>query len=257
MKTRKPAGWSTCQSCWWHTIPCTRQWLDTVLTSYFLAGGRGYQYTTCSQPCEICLTNLNWRSLRLSTRRGWKEPLPWQGSSPLKKLQGNNTIMIVEPGLLPYSLGMLLWSTLTGLWASTRWKTGGRRVVMWLWTRWRIGLFTRSSVLLLRTNAKPNTWLFTITASCLYLLRTICLRILHNWRLQQQSSWMPTLGPSLPSLLTWQGVDKIPHVWLNGEFHTQLFTQIESEATESPQDSVENDVSDPEPVSTDLDEEEM
>ena len=63
-------------------------------------------------------------------------------------------------------------------------------------------------------------------------------------------------GASLPSLLTHQGVDKVPHVWLNGEFRTQLFTQIESEATESPQDSVENDVSDPKPVSTDLDEEE-
>ena len=32
-----------------------------------------------------------------------------------KKLQGNNAIMIIEPGLLPYSLGMLLWSALTGL----------------------------------------------------------------------------------------------------------------------------------------------
>ena len=62
-------------------------------------------------------------------------------------------------------------------------------------------------------------------------------------------------GMSLPSLLTRQGVDKIPHVWLNGEFHTQLFTQVESEATESSQDSVENDVSDPEPVSTDSEEE--
>ena len=60
----------------------------------------------------------------------------------------------------------------------------------------------------------------------------------------------------LPSLLTRQGVDKIPHVWLNGEFPTQLLTQIESEATQSPQDSVENDVSDPEPVSTDSDDEE-
>ena len=58
-------------------------------------------------------------------------------------------------------------------------------------------------------------------------------------------------GTPLPSLLTQQGVDKIPHVWLNGEFRTQLFTQVESEATESPQDSVENDVSDPGPVSTD------
>ena len=64
-------------------------------------------------------------------------------------------------------------------------------------------------------------------------------------------------GMSLPSLLTQQEVDKIPHVWLNGEFHTQLFTQIESEATESPQDSVKNNISDPEPVSTDSDEEEM
>ena len=63
-------------------------------------------------------------------------------------------------------------------------------------------------------------------------------------------------GTSLPSLLTQQGVNKIPHVWLNGEFRTQLFTQVESEAIQSPQDSVENDVSDPEPVSTDSDDEE-
>ena len=63
-------------------------------------------------------------------------------------------------------------------------------------------------------------------------------------------------GTPLSSLLTRQGVDKIPHVWLNGEFCTQLFTQVKSEATDSPKDSVENDVSDPEPVSTDSDEEE-
>ena len=63
-------------------------------------------------------------------------------------------------------------------------------------------------------------------------------------------------GTYLPSLLTRQGVDKIPHVWLNGKFRTQLFTQVESEATQSPQDLVENDVSDPEPVSTDSDDEE-
>ena len=64
--------------------------------------------------------------------------------------------------------------------------------------------------------------------------------ILHDGELDHSDSGMP-----LPSLLTQQGVDKIPHVWLNGEFHTQLFTQVESEATESPQDSVEDDVSDP------------
>ena len=60
----------------------------------------------------------------------------------------------------------------------------------------------------------------------------------------------------VPSLLTRQGVDKIPHVWLNGEFCTKLFTQVESEAIESPQDLVENDVSDLEPVCTDSDDEE-
>ena len=64
-------------------------------------------------------------------------------------------------------------------------------------------------------------------------------------------------GTSLPSLLTRQGVDKIPHVWLKGKFCTQLFTQVESEAIQSPQDSVENDVSDLEPVSTDSYDEEM
>ena len=63
-------------------------------------------------------------------------------------------------------------------------------------------------------------------------------------------------GMALPSLLTRQGVDKIPHVWLNGEFRTQLFTQVESEATQSPPDLVENDVSDPESVSIDSEDEE-
>ena len=69
-------------------------------------------------------------------------------------------------------------------------------------------------------------------------------------------SYYSESGTSLPSLLTRQEVDMIPHVWLNHEFRTQLFTQVESEAIQSPQDLVENDVSDPEPVSTDSDDEE-
>ena len=75
--------------------------------------------------------------------------------------------------------------------------------------------------------------------------------VLHN-----RGSDYSDSGMSPASLLTQQGVDKIPHVWLNGEFRTQLFTQVESEATQSPPDLVENDVSDPEPVSTDSDDEE-
>ena len=53
--------------------------------------------------------------------------------------------------------------------------------------------------------------------------------VLYDWESDCSDS-----GTSLPSLLTRQGVDKIPHVWLNGEFHTQLFTQVESEAIDSP-----------------------
>ena len=51
-----------------------------------------------------------------------------------------------------------------------------------------------------------------------------------------------------PSLLTHQGSGLIPHVWLNGEFRTQLYTQMESKAVESQPDSMEDDVSDTEPV---------
>ena len=62
-----------------------------------------------------------------------------------------------------------------------------------------------------------------------------------------------------PSLLTCQGGDPIPHVWLNGKFHTQLYTQMESKAVESQPDltdSTEDDVSDTEPTSSGSEDEE-
>ena len=59
-----------------------------------------------------------------------------------------------------------------------------------------------------------------------------------------------------PSLLTHQGSGVIPHVWLNGEFCTQLYTQMESKAVESQPESIEDDVSDTEPVSSGSEEEE-
>ena len=45
-------------------------------------------------------------------------------------------------------------------------------------------------------------------------------------------------GPSgpLPSLLTRQEGDMTSQVWLNGEFHTKLWTQLMSRAPESPPD---------------------
>ena len=59
-----------------------------------------------------------------------------------------------------------------------------------------------------------------------------------------------------PSLLTRQGGGLIPHVWLNGEFRTQLYTQMESRAVESQPESIEDDVSDTEPVSSGSEDEE-
>ena len=59
-----------------------------------------------------------------------------------------------------------------------------------------------------------------------------------------------------PSLLTHQGSGPIPHVWLNGEFRTQLYTQMECKAVESQPDSTEDDVSDTELVSSGLEDEE-
>ena len=59
------------------------------------------------------------------------------------------------------------------------------------------------------------------------------------------------------SLLTRQGGGPIPHVWLNGEFHTQLYTQMESKAVESRPESIVDDVSDTELVSSGLEDEEV
>ena len=60
-----------------------------------------------------------------------------------------------------------------------------------------------------------------------------------------------------PSLLTHQHGGSILHVWLNGEFHTQLYTQMESKAVESQPESIVHDVSYTEPVSSGLEDEEV
>ena len=50
----------------------------------------------------------------------------------------------------------------------------------------------------------------------------------------------------LPSLVTRQGGDMTSWVWLNGEFHTKPWTQTVPEATQSPLDLIEDEVSEPE-----------
>ena len=49
-----------------------------------------------------------------------------------------------------------------------------------------------------------------------------------------------------PSLVTRQGGDLTSHVWLNGEFHNKPWTQTVPEATQSPPDLIEDEVSEPE-----------
>ena len=47
-----------------------------------------------------------------------------------------------------------------------------------------------------------------------------------------------------PSLVTRQGGELTSWVWLNGEFRTKLWTQMVPEATQSPPDLIEDEVSD-------------
>ena len=60
-----------------------------------------------------------------------------------------------------------------------------------------------------------------------------------------------------PSLLTHQGGGLIPQVWLNGEFCTQLYTQMESKAVESHPELIVDDDSDTEPASSGSEDEEV
>ena len=58
------------------------------------------------------------------------------------------------------------------------------------------------------------------------------------------------------TLLTQQSGDQTSHVWINGEFQTRLYTQSESKTIESPQDSLENEISDSDPAMSGTDDEE-
>ena len=60
-----------------------------------------------------------------------------------------------------------------------------------------------------------------------------------------------------PSLVTRQGGDLTSRVWLNGEFHTKPWTQTVPEATQSPLDLIEDEVSEPESAMSDSEPEGM
>ena len=54
-----------------------------------------------------------------------------------------------------------------------------------------------------------------------------------------------------PSLVTRQGGGPTSRVWLNGEFRTKPWTQMVPEATQSPLDLIEDEVSEPESTLSD------
>ena len=60
-----------------------------------------------------------------------------------------------------------------------------------------------------------------------------------------------------PSLVTQQGGELTSQVWLNGKFHTKPWTQMVPEATQSPPDLIEDEVSDPESALSDSEPEGM
>ena len=60
------------------------------------------------------------------------------------------------------------------------------------------------------------------------------------------SAGISSLEKLQPSLVTRQGGDLTSRVWLNGEFRTKPWTQMVPEATQSPPDLIEDEVSEPE-----------
>ena len=67
-----------------------------------------------------------------------------------------------------------------------------------------------------------------------------------NATLEAFSAGISSLEKLQPSLVTRQGGDLTSQVWLNGEFHTKPWTQMVPEATPSPLDLIEDEVSEPE-----------
>ena len=71
-------------------------------------------------------------------------------------------------------------------------------------------------------------------------------QIVSNATPEAFSAGTSSLEKLLPSLVTQQGGDMTSRVWLNGKFRTKPWTQTVPEATQSPPDLIEDEVSEPE-----------
>ena len=72
-----------------------------------------------------------------------------------------------------------------------------------------------------------------------------------NATLEAFSAGISLLEKLQPSLVTRQGGDLTYRVWLNGKFCTKPWTQMVPEATQSPLDLIEEEVSEPESALSD------
>ena len=72
-----------------------------------------------------------------------------------------------------------------------------------------------------------------------------------NATLEAFSAGISSLEKLRPSLVTQQGGDMTFRVWLNGKFRTKPWTQTVPEATQSPPDLIEDEVSEPESAFSD------
>ena len=70
--------------------------------------------------------------------------------------------------------------------------------------------------------------------------------IVSNATLEAFSAGTSSLEKLRPSLVTQQGGDMTSRVWLNGKFCMKPWTQMVPEATQSPPDLIEDEVSEPE-----------
>ena len=73
-----------------------------------------------------------------------------------------------------------------------------------------------------------------------------------NATLEVFSAGVGLLERLQPSLVTRQGGKLTSRVWLNGKFRTKHWTQMVPEATQSPPDLIEDEVSDPESALSDF-----
>ena len=133
-----------------------------------------------------------------------------------------------------------------------RWEDGGFIVESQLedWPVYKVKCPTSDD------RQKPKNWI--LHRNCLLLItdedassipgqaQAKATPIVLNATLEAFSVGTGSLKKLLPSLVTRQGGDMTSWVWLNAEFHMKPWTQTVPEATQSPPDLIEDEVSEPE-----------